>query len=555
MALTLVVLLGLFLRLHGIHDPLLDHPGWRQGDTAAIARNFATLDFNPLHPQTDYDGPPPNYVELELQIVPFIAATLYKVFGIHEIFGRLITLCFSLATIVVLAYFARRLVAGDGPPGLQAQVAGIVAAALFAVYPGSVYYGRTFTPDTTMVFFLTAALFATARLVASGTWRGFWPAALLFAAAILAKPVAVIALIPAAVASVARFGLLGTLRRGQTWALLALALVPYAAYDAYLSRIAEWHWSSGITTRHVIPALAGAFGSAGGFGAKLAATGGTVSLLGSTMLGPWGLALFALAIVVPVVRPARPLLFGWLAAVALYAFAVVTVERVDYYLYPVLPLAALWIGARRGARHSAAAGARRAAPRRGSSRDRCDRDRRRRRPPAGGTLLRLQPSGVSAREGARCHVAARHAGRDGSLRSVGALLHQPQGLGRGPVPLDAVRRGERDPQGRALLHRDREQPAPPQRRALRLAAAVSDRAIRTARGRCTRPTTRRCCPAPRSAGASSAGARRPANSRRPRRPRSRRAVKAKAAAAARRPARAAQCRLRWARLLRPTDGT
>ena len=344
-ALTLVVLLGLFLRLHGIHNPLLDHPGWRQGDTAAIARNVATLDFNPLHPQTDYDGPPPNYVELELQIVPFLAAALYKVFGIHEIFGRLITLCFSLGTIVMLAFFARRLVAGDTPPGLQAQVAGIVAAAAFAVYPGSVYYGRTFMPDTTMVFFLTAALFATTRLFATGTWRGFWPAGVLFAAAILAKPVAILALLPAAIASVARFGIAGTLRRGQTWALLALAVAPYLAYDAYLSRIAEWHWSSGITTRHVVPALGVAFGSAAGFGAKLAATAATVNLLASTMLGPWGLGLFVLAIFVPVARGARPLLFGWLAAVVLYAFAVVTVERVDYYLYPVLPLAALWTGA------------------------------------------------------------------------------------------------------------------------------------------------------------------------------------------------------------------
>ena len=39
------------------------------------------------------------------------------------------------------------------------------------------------------------------------------------------------------------------------------------------------------------------------------------------------------------------LLYGWLAAVVLYAFVVVTVERVDYYLYPALPLAALVGGA------------------------------------------------------------------------------------------------------------------------------------------------------------------------------------------------------------------
>ncbi len=343
-ALALVVLLGLYLRWHDIHNPLLDHPGWRQGDTAAIARNFATLDYNPLHPQTDYDGPPPNYVELELQIVPFLAATLYKIFGIHEIFGRLITLSFSLATVVLLAYFGRWLARRRYPAGETAGWAGIAAAALFAVYPGAVYYGRTFMPDTTMVAFLTAALFATARFLAADRWRGFWLAALLLAAAILAKPVALLALVPVAVVSVARFGALRTLRRGQTWALLAVAIAPYLAYDAYVSRIAEWHWSSGITTRHVLPALLSAFASPAGFVRKAAATISTAGLLWSTMLGPLGLIAFAISIFVPVARPARPLLFGWLAAIVLYAFAVVTVERVDYYLYPVLPLAALWTG-------------------------------------------------------------------------------------------------------------------------------------------------------------------------------------------------------------------
>ena len=141
-ALGAVLFLALVLRLRGIHAPLLDHPGWRQGDTAAIARNFATLDMNPLHPQTDYNGPPPNYVELELQIVPYLAAVLYKLFGVHEVFGRLLSIGFSLGTVATLALFARAMYASER--------AGVAAAFAFAVYPGSVYYGRTFMPDTAM---------------------------------------------------------------------------------------------------------------------------------------------------------------------------------------------------------------------------------------------------------------------------------------------------------------------------------------------------------------------------------------------------------------------
>ncbi len=62
------------------------------------------------------------------------------------------------------------------------------------------------------------------------------------------------------------------------------------------------------------------------------------------MLGPAGLGAFAVAILVRShAGRGRCSSAGWRRA-ALYAFAVVTVERVDYYLYLVLPLAALWTG-------------------------------------------------------------------------------------------------------------------------------------------------------------------------------------------------------------------
>jgi len=342
-ALWAIVVLGLILRLHGIHSPILDHPGWRQGDTAAIARNFATLDLNPFHPQTDYNGPPPNYVELELQIVPWLAALGYKLFGVHEIFGRAISLAFSLGTIGVLGFFARWLFAS--------RAAGLVAALAFAIYPGSTYYGRTFMPDSTMVFFLTAALFATSRWIVDDELRlgrRFAAAVTLTAFALLAKPVAIVGFVPIAAMLVARRGLSGAVRMPQTYAFFILAVLPYVVYDAYLRGIAEWHWASGITTLHVIPSLRAAFRSLDAFHAKADAFGGAYDMLRATMIGAIGLTVFAIAIPVTVVWrvpvQTRALLWGWLAAFIAYAFVVVTVERVDYYLYSALPLAALWTG-------------------------------------------------------------------------------------------------------------------------------------------------------------------------------------------------------------------
>ena len=343
-------LVGAILRLHGIHAPIFDHPGWRQGDTAAIARNFAQLQYNIMFPQTDYNGPPPNYVELELQIVPFLAATLYKIFGVHEIFGRLISLAFGVATIPVVAVFARWLSTKHVPTRREEEagvVAGVAAAAVFAVLPGAWYYSHTFMPDTAMVFFTTCALYACALWIVENdaqSWRGWWPAALLLALAFLAKPVAVTAAIPIAAAAIARFGLRGALARPQLWALAIVAFVPLALYDRAVASHAEWHWASAITTLHVIPSLLDAFSSPAAFVAKAVAFGHAMNLLATTMLGPAGVVLAIAGFCVPLRSRSDALLWGWLGGGLLYAYVVVTVERVDYYLYLLLPLGALTAG-------------------------------------------------------------------------------------------------------------------------------------------------------------------------------------------------------------------
>jgi hypothetical protein len=336
----LIVAFAVLLRLKGIHDPILDHPNWRQGDTASIARNFVRLNYSIMAPQTNYDGPPPNYVELELQIVPFLAATLYKFFGVHEIFGRLLTLAFSVGTVFALGLFGRWLFSN--------WAAGLVAAFVFAVVPGSIYYGRTFTPDAAMVFFLTAGLYACARLIVED--EALKPRALarstaLITFAYLAKPVALVGLLPlcAMVWERARAG-----RTMRPTAIAVLLFVPVAIVYLYGRRIAEhaeWHWASGIATLHVIPALQSAFTTGPGFVLKALQFKDVLGMLVHTMLGPIPslLAIAGICALPWVGARTTTLLWGWLAGGLLYTYLIVTVERVDYYMLLLLPLAALLI--------------------------------------------------------------------------------------------------------------------------------------------------------------------------------------------------------------------
>jgi hypothetical protein len=332
------LLVGLALRLHGIHDPILDHPGWRQGDTAAIARNFMRLQFNIMYPQTMYNGPPPNYVELELQIVPFLAAILYKLFGIHEIFGRLISVAFSLATVATLAYFARWLFAGS--------TAGLLAAFLYAVFPGSVYYGRTFMPDAAMVFFLVAALYAVTRFLVEDEQLSVADLAVttgLLTLAYLAKPVAALAIVPLLGLCWERYRAHRLMLPFSLLALVVLPLLLFALYDRRIASYAEWHWASGITQLHVLPALRDAFASLTGFTNKLGQFGTALDMLRQSMLGgiAFLLAIASVAALPWIAARSKALLWGWLAGGLVYAYVVVTVERVDYYLLPLLPLCAL----------------------------------------------------------------------------------------------------------------------------------------------------------------------------------------------------------------------
>jgi 4-amino-4-deoxy-L-arabinose transferase-like glycosyltransferase len=340
--LLLIVAFAALLRLQGIHDPLLDHPAWRQGDTASIARNFALLNYNIMYPQTNYDGPPPNYVELELQIVPYLAATLYRIFGVHEIFGRLITLVFSLGTVAVVGLFGRWL--------FSRAIAGLGAAFFFAIFPGSIYYGRTFTPDTAMVFFLTAALYVVTRLVVEDevvSQRALARATALLTLAYLAKPVAVAGIIPVIGTLWERLRSGRSMRPTAVAVLLVVPLIILWLYDARVSEHAEWHWASGITSLHVIPALEAAFTSIGGFALKFAQFREVIGLLRETMLGTIAFVLSIAGFIALIWTDARSkaLLWGWLIGGLAYTYVVVTVERVDYYMYLLLPLCALVIGA------------------------------------------------------------------------------------------------------------------------------------------------------------------------------------------------------------------
>ena len=133
-------------------------------------------------------------------------------------------------------------------------------------------------------------------------------------------------------------------------ALAVLVVIPLAIlamYDQRVAAQAEWHWASGITQLHVLPGLRDAFTSLHGFLAKLEQLRDVIGMLRATMLGTLAFLLAIAGIVaLPWLGARSPaLLWGWLIGGLAYTYVVVTVERVDYYMYLLLPLFALLGGA------------------------------------------------------------------------------------------------------------------------------------------------------------------------------------------------------------------
>src|SRR5947209_7977731 len=104
----LMSILAVAVRLIGINQPYIDNWSWRQGDVAAIARNYFQGGFHFARPQIDWAGDQPGYVGTEFPVLPFTAAIAYKFFGVQEWIGRLQTILAFAFSVPFLFAVVRR---------------------------------------------------------------------------------------------------------------------------------------------------------------------------------------------------------------------------------------------------------------------------------------------------------------------------------------------------------------------------------------------------------------------------------------------------------------
>jgi 4-amino-4-deoxy-L-arabinose transferase-like glycosyltransferase len=150
-------------------------------------------------------------------------ALCYRLFGQHDIFGRLVVIAFSLGLIAAVSRLATLL---DG----RAAV-GRAAAFLVAVSPAAVFFGRTLMPDTPMLFFVVLALIGFVEYGRQGSTRWLIIGAASFGLACLVK-IPAVCVAPALAAAVLQGRGWPALRDRRVWLAAVLPLVVAGA----------WYW-------------------------------------------------------------------------------------------------------------------------------------------------------------------------------------------------------------------------------------------------------------------------------------------------------------------------
>ena len=250
--LTAILIAGAILRFNHIKQPLIDAFSWRETDTAMMAENYYSTDWNILRTKLNWDGPGPGYQGREFQTVSYLAALLYLLVGQHDWAGRAVAVMFGLRGIFALYQLVRR---------VWDEQRALASAAVMALLPGSIFIERSFLPDPAMVALVTTAIWLLVAYLQTDRWHYLVLASLIGTWGFLTKITGLIVAIPmlyavlailrgrrvlhpsrlAALGAVAVFGLLPVIAY-YLWARhLALSYPPY-----HFAGSGNWLWDHGL---------------------------------------------------------------------------------------------------------------------------------------------------------------------------------------------------------------------------------------------------------------------------------------------------------------------
>lgn len=331
--LTVVVLLGLAIRLYGISLPLLDSHQGRQTLTAMMARNLYEDNINIFCTRLDIFGNRPGYIIMEFPLMHSITALLYTLFGVHDIIGRLVSVAFSMGAMFLMYCLARKFLSIIGA---------FAALSLYAFSPMNIFFSRAFMPESSMMFFTVGSVYFILQYLENESFKRYLIAILFVALVCLAKPTAGTVFIPIITAWFLKYKW-NLLKLFDFWLYMLLTIAPFIlwfTYAHYFNSInpcpfgygdswVEQVRIHGITEHWLNPKFYTFVGS-------------SIILL---LLTPLGFIGTTTGILCVETGAKRILLYSWLGAIVVYFYGLAGPNSGHiYYHLPLLPLAAIFFG-------------------------------------------------------------------------------------------------------------------------------------------------------------------------------------------------------------------
>lgn len=146
----IIFTVGLGVRCTELFHPI-DTSEWRESDVSSIARNYYRNGMEFTHPQIDWGGTGPGYTESEFPVYPYLIALSYKLFGLWEPTGRIISFLFSLGTLIIFFTLSSY---------LFKQRTAFAVSSFFALSPLLMITSNTIQPESMMFFFYVLSAYS-----------------------------------------------------------------------------------------------------------------------------------------------------------------------------------------------------------------------------------------------------------------------------------------------------------------------------------------------------------------------------------------------------------
>ncbi len=190
-----ILIIGFLVRLYKIDAPIADWHSWRQSDTAAVTRDFVKNGFNPFVPRFNdlsaiSESPitnPLGFRFVEFPIYNIFVYPLYSLLGAHDAYHRLVSVFFSLGSIVMLYLIVRKYVG---------KAVAFTSALMLGILPFNVFFSRTTLPEPTFIFFSLVMIFTCSEWLEKKSRRWLVIAFAFTSIAFLIKPWAIFYFLP-----------------------------------------------------------------------------------------------------------------------------------------------------------------------------------------------------------------------------------------------------------------------------------------------------------------------------------------------------------------------